>query len=351
MKRYRVILPLVLLTLIAIFWWRRQRPINTTPAYLSDRSATLWSSLAQVRHPVAILHYGEKVQVLLRRGEQAEVRTAAGTRGWMAARPLMEPAFWQRSQELLAQARSMPIQARGHTKVLSNLHAEPNRSAARFYQLNRGAPVEVLARGVAEWSPPAGEKESAALAKEAEEGEKPRREDWFLVRGFASSAPSATALEGPTSKGEDTIEVAGWALGRFIGLDLPAPVRDYATFSGIRVLASFELNRVPDDGGEQPQYLAAGVRGSEGQECDFTLIRVYTWGARRKRYETAYVESNFCGRLPIRVSKTPSGDPEFRFRALAKNGDVERTYRLLQTVVRRVREGEPRGAKSAPRPR
>ncbi len=351
MKRYRIILPLILLTLIGIFWWRRARPANATPAYISEHSATLWSSLAQVRQPVAILHYGEKVLVLKRRGEHAEVRTARGTRGWMAARPLMEPALWQRSEQLLAQVRSMPVQARGRTKVPSNLHAEPDRSGARFYPLNRGTPVEVLGRAVTEWSPPSGEKENAAPAKDVEEEQQPRREDWLLVRGFASSAPDAAALEIPALKGEETVEVAGWVLGRRIGLDLPAPVRDYATSSGIRVLASFELNRVPNGGGEQPQYLAAGVRGSEGQECDFTLIRVYTWGARRKRYETAYVESAFCGRLPIRVSKAASGDAEFRFRAQGKNSDAERVYRLRQTVVRRLREGELGGAKTAPRSR
>src|SRR5208283_2187719 len=45
----------------------------------------------------------------------------------------------------------------------------------------------------------------------------------------------------------------------------------------------------------------AGSTGPDGQPCDFTLIRVYTWGAGRRRYETAYVESNLCGTLPILV--------------------------------------------------
>jgi hypothetical protein len=131
--------------------------------------------------------------------------------------------------------------------------------------------------------------------------------------------------------------VAGWVLARFIELDLPGPVLDYASSADLRVVAAFELNRVPDgSGGEAPQYLVAGTRGPEGQACDFTMLRVYTWGAARKRYETAYVESDLCGRLPIRVSQGAKG-PEFRF--FEAGGSAEgRTYVMQQTVVRRVKD-------------
>ena len=44
-----------------------------------------------------------------------------------------------------------------------------------------------------------------------------------------------------------------------------------------------------------------------GKACDFTMLRVYTWGSKRKRYETAYVESDLCGHLPIRVPPYPLG--------------------------------------------
>jgi hypothetical protein len=101
------------------------------------------------------------------------------------------------------------------------------------------------------------------------------------------------------------------------------------------VVAWFELNRVLDgSGGEAPQYLVAGSRGGESQTCDFTMLRVYTWGAVRKRYETAYVESDLCGRLPIRVTGAPAG-PEFRFAQAGENA-AERIYTMHQTVVRRV---------------
>jgi len=42
--------------------------------------------------------------------------------------------------------------------------------------------------------------------------------------------------------------------------------------------------------------------------------------------------------LPIRVGKSPAGQPEFRF-VNADDKRNDRVYRLMQTVVRRVREG------------
>jgi hypothetical protein len=41
--------------------------------------------------------------------------------------------------------------------------------------------------------------------------------------------------------------------------------------------------------------------------------------------------------LPITVNKDAKGEPEFKFQTL--DGDKqERTYRLIQTVIRRIRE-------------
>jgi hypothetical protein len=107
--------------------------------------------------------------------------------------------------------------------------------------------------------------------------------------------------------------------------------------ANVRPIAWLELNRVPSPSGDKPQYLVGGTRSAEGQPCDFTVLRVYTWNPRRTRYETAFIENNLCGQMPIRLDKGPKGEPEFRFRQM--NGPKEeRVYRLTQTVVRRVRE-------------
>jgi len=76
---------------------------------------------------------------------------------------------------------------------------------------------------------------------------------------------------------------------------------------------------------------------------------VYTWNIRKTRYETAFIENDLCGQLPIRVLRSPKNEPEFRFRVM--DGDKEeRVYRLMQTVVRRIKEPDSSAKKSAPSP-
>jgi hypothetical protein len=101
---------------------------------------------------------------------------------------------------------------------------------------------------------------------------------------------------------------------------------------------------VSDPSGDKPQYLMAASRGPEGQVCDFTALRVYTWYVKKSRYETAFIENNLCGQLPVRLGKGPKGEPEFRFRVMDGNKE-ERVYRLIQTVVRRIRQPGETAAK------
>jgi len=130
---------------------------------------------------------------------------------------------------------------------------------------------------------------------------------------------------------------------------LPDAVREGMLSANVRAIAWFELNRVATPSGDKPQYLVAGTRSAEGQPCDFTTLRVYTWNQKRTRYETAFIENNLCGQMPIRLDKGPKGEPEFRFRQMI-GAKEERVYRLMQTVVRRIREPGDTGRKSRPAP-
>jgi hypothetical protein len=335
MKR-KLLVAVPLLCLVAVTaWFFRPKHEYLGEAYVSERSTTLWSSVAQVREPIDMLHYGDRVDIMARRNDSVKVRTVAGAVGWVDARLLLEPALWQRSVKLLAAAKAMPVQARGRTKVQTNLRVDPGRTQQRLYQFGRGVPVEVIARTVADWVQVSDEREN----KEAQEAKK---EDWFLVRGLATRPPgeaSARSSESNTTTqpGDQTVPIAGWVVARFVELDLPEPVREGMASANVRPTAWFELNRVESPSGDKPQYLVAGTRNSEGQPCDFTVLRVYTWNQKRTRYETAFIENNLCGQMPVRVDKGPKGEPEFRFRQMIGPKE-ERVYHLTQTVVRRVRE-------------
>lgn len=355
MKRSLLVAVPLLLCVAVAAWWTRPRKKPPGDGYISEPSITLWSSMAQVKESVATLHYGDRVQVLERRGERVRVRTSPGAVGWLDARALMNPSLWQLSTQLLAQAQSIPVQARGRTKVSTNVRIEPGRTGARLYQFGRGAPVEVLARAVANWANYSDE--GGAAARESGPDEQ-KKEDWFLIRGQAASGLEAAGdtparardVASPPNPSDQSVPIAGWIVARFIELDLPEPVHDYAVASGARVMAWFELNRVSELTGAKPSLLAAFVHGPEGQDCDFSMIRVYTWNARGNRYETSFVEHNLCGKLPIREGKNAAGEAEFHLTSNGNKGTEERAYYLKQNVVRRIRAGDekPKARRSTP---
>jgi hypothetical protein len=340
MKRKLLVAVPLLCAVALLAWYFRPKHEVVGEAYVSERSVTLWSSVAQVREQLGVLLYGDHVDVLARRNENVKVRTANGLIGWVEGRYLMEPDLWQRSNKLLQQTMAIPVQGHGRTKVSTNLRVEPGRNEPRLYQFSRNTPVEIVGRATADWVQVSDEKEAAGEPVET------KKEDWFLVRGTATRPPGEgivrnSAITTTTQPGDQNIPIAGWVVARFVSLDLPDPVREGAESANIRALAWFELNRVTDAEGDHPQYLAAGTRGPEGMPCDFTTLRVYTWNGRKTRYETAFIDNNLCGAFPIRVGKDAKGNPEFRFQLMDSKED--RTYRLIQTVVRRVKEEKPPG--------
>lgn len=318
MKR-PILIGVALLGVVAVagFLWRStQTPVAGEEAYIAERTVTVWSRLSQVREPVAILRYGERVAILDHKKEQAQLRTASGAVGWTEQRNLLDAALWNRANQIRAHARELPVQAHAHTRVPTNVRIEPGRAAGRIFQFPGTIQLEILERAVAEVKQ-GGEESGSTSSADVPEAKK---EDWVLVRG----------------KVEDAGEIAGWVLRRFIDLDPPQEIADYA--AGFRLVAWFALNRVADGDKQRAQYLAAGVQGGDGQRCDFTLLRVYTWGAERHRYETAYVESFLCGHFPIRVqpATSPRGDVAFSFANAGRHGEESRDYRMHQASVHRV---------------
>jgi hypothetical protein len=372
MVRSRGFIPVVLI-LAALLYWKMHpsTPKVLSVGYVGDRDVILWNTLAQVRESVGEVHYGDRVEIVRVEGTAVQVRTPSGTIGWMRdSRQIMDSELWGKSASLLERARTLPVQARGRTKTVSNVRVEPGRDGKRIFQLARGTRVLILQRAVADASQGPEENSQAEKSSAAEEP-KSKQEDWLLVLraidspasgdGIASSGIGPAEVKratgdvvsgGPvaTQSSLATVgglagPVAGWVLARFVELDLPGPVKDLASSADLHVVAWFELNRVPDgNGGDAPQYLVAGSHGGEGGVCDFSMLRVYTWGKARKRYETAYVESDLCGRLPIHISSGEKG-PEFRFPDVDEGG-AERKYAMYQTVVRRVKDATSRPARS-----
>ncbi len=314
----------------------RQSKAPLEVAFAANREITLQSTTAQVREPVATVNFGDRLEILQRFQDQVEVRTMTGVTGWVNGRELLSADLWQRAADLARKAGEMPLQAVGHTKTLTNVHVEPGRESPRIQQLGKASRVEILERSVVvvPSAPNPGGGEGAGNTP----GE-PKREDWWLVRTRSAEKKSAADL-------------AGWLLGKYVELDLPRPLGDLVSTSGVRAVGWQELNFVADpSSGKKWQYLVLGIHGPEGQPCDFTMLRVYTWGVHRQRYETAFIDGKVCGKYPVKLIQPSggTGDVTFSFEDIGKGAPEERIYRMHQTIVRRVKENGAPAPRKHPR--
>lgn len=306
-------------------------PLET--AYVGNRQVTLWSTTAQVRETVAVASFGDRVDVLDRFEDQVKVRTTSGMIGWTTEDQLLSAEFWRQAQELDAKTAALPIQVHGRTRGLSNLHLDPARDSPRIRQLEKNTLLDLYERQAVDV--PSTSRASEAGAPEGSPTDV-KKEDWWLARAHTQTS----SKEGLT--------LSGWILGRFVDLDVPEPLPDYASAAGMRIVAWYEVNRVLDESGSaRSQYLVLGTRGGEGQPCDFKLLRVFTWGIRKQRYETAFVESDLCGKLPLKLmaATVPGGDAAFSFEDWSTGAAELRTYHMHQTIVRLERGNGSKPAK------
>jgi hypothetical protein len=285
------------------YWYYRSQALKLAaaePAYILTEQVQVMSSPATVRVPVAEARRGDRVLILDRQRNWAQVRLADGRRGWLDQGMLVDAETYERGRRLfIGLQRELP-QASGRTITTINVRFEPSRDAPVLTQLQPNTPVEVFDRRVVERS-----------ADQAEPGESraPALEAWYLVRA-----------------GSD----AGWLLGRAVRLEIPDEISMYA--QGTNMVAWLVLSRVEDGGRQVPQYLAAERVGA--QEMDFNRIRVFTWWKQRKRYATSYVESNLKGYFPIRVRER-DGRPHFRLRLMdARGRKYQKVYAMFDTIVR-----------------
>lgn len=311
----RVLFVLIVAAAIAALAIREYRIHNEAPleeAFIGSDGATVWNSTAAIRSPIGKLNYGQHVFVYQREARESLVSTHSGIRGWVSSASLMDAELWRTALDLAQKTNDMPVQATGHTIARANLHTMPGIRASVILQAPADSPLTVLRHSALVSG-------SEALASSGGSSV----ENWWLVR----------------TKLKATGSVAGWVLGRLITLDLPSVLAEYQSSEDMKVVAWFELDHVRDvrSGRIRPEYLVAGIRGRP-VGCDFTLLRVYTWSSARERYETAFMDSNVCGKLPVEVTLAKSGlqDAYFRFMDITPSGTEERAYRMRLTTVRRM---------------
>ncbi|MGH9469199.1 MAG: SH3 domain-containing protein [Terriglobia bacterium] len=277
-----------------------KRNVPAETAYvLSDRVAA-FDTTAIIRRVVATLHSGQAVHVAARIGEWAKLSLPGGQTGWVKQSELIDAQTYERGVNLLEQAEKIPVQADGHTNAPANLHLDPSFAALKLTEFPEGAQVDVYDRRLVPRTSPAG-------------SSKPRTDVWYLVRSGNR---------------------AGWILGRFVDLDIPSGLANYA--QGINMVAWLVLDSVNDGGSAVPQYVAADRIGT--REPDFNHIRVFTWWVKHHKYVTAFVESGLQGYFPITITRLGKV-PYFRLRLVNDDGQkIQKVYGLFDTIVRPIGE-------------
>jgi SH3-like domain-containing protein len=309
-------------------------------AYVAAPVANLRDRVAAVYNKAGTVRNGEKVEILEKGRRFLKVKSPRGEVGWIEERYLVEADVYDGFQTLSAGSAAYPVQAHGTTRASLNMHLTPGREADRLYQLPEAAKVQVLKRETAEKPgsrviPSLPRVEKPGTKKAAVKTQEPQvpMEDWLLVR--------------------DQERHTGWVLARMVDLDVPLEIAQYS--EGQRIVAYFVLNEVADGDRKVSQYIVLLSDNKDGLPWDFNQARIFTWNVKRHRYETAYRERNLAGVFPVTVGAADFGNegvlPTFTLPVKTDDGKtVEKKYRLIGPIVRRVLSPEEEQAKAQQRP-
>ncbi|HEV2178553.1 MAG TPA: SH3 domain-containing protein [Terriglobia bacterium] len=273
-------------------------------AYVLPQSLDVVDTTAELRNVVATIKSGDRVRVLARTPNWAQIRVADGRTGWVEGKNLLDAQTYQKGQGLLKKLQNSVPQAAGHTSAVTSLHLDPGRDGTVLGELPQSVKIDVFGRRL--------------IRRHADETGAPKsavRDAWYLVR---------------------TSSQAGWVLGRLVDLDVPPALAPYA--AGVNMVAWQVLKTVTDGGKQVPEYLVADRIGAEN--VDFNHIRVFTWWVKHHKYVTAYVESNLAGYFPIQVVRPTAANPAqasaaFRLRLVDSGGHrFQKVYGMFDTIVR-----------------
>src|SRR5262249_11668887 len=281
-------------------------------------------------------------------------RTKGGEEGWIEQYNLVGQDVFDAFQKLFQESASKPAQARAVLRNDFRLHTTPGRDTDKLFLLKEGTKIELLERAAvprggaiaqaaeepANKTSPATAEENkvTAKAKAAKTSGKPPKpkkteemlpdvamDDWWLVR--------------------DDQHHAGWVQARYLDVDIPLEVAQYA--EGQRIIAFYILTEVEDRQVDRPDkkvpyYLVLLTPAKDGYPFDYDQIRIFSWNTKKHRYETAYRERNLFGILPVSIGKQEFEKegllPTFTLHVKADGNTLERKYKLNGVIVKRVAE-------------
>lgn len=360
-------------------------------AWIGPLEHELREALTARSRVVARLRHGERVEIIGRRRRFYAVRTAGGAEGWIDGRLLLSARDVAALQRLSSRAAGAPSQGRASVLDELNVHTLPHRLAPSFRRIRPGQHAEVIAyeRVVRRpYQPPPLLLDSSANGNggngSRSREKKSRRgtavaplapvpapglpDNWLELsrtempgqpqEAAAGPAPgnvpssSAAADEWALVRLEDG--TAGWVLARMLFMEIPDEVAQYAERA--RIAAYFQIGAARGRNGDKPAWLWA-AQSQRNADFDFDSLRIFVWNARRHRYETAFIERNLKGWLPVRLRQSGAGVEGFEAVVEEKGGSVvRRTYSIqpgtfrTRVAARTPSERPPSWLEPAPAP-
>jgi len=285
------------------YYYYVYRPAHALPveaSYVLPESAEVVDTPAEVRIVVGSLKSGERVEIMKRTRNWAQIRTSDNVTGWVENSSLVDSQTYEGGQKLLRDSLNIPAPGEGHTGGGVKLRLGPSRGAPQLAQLPEDLKVQGFGRRVVDRPAPEGQPSASKV-----------RDAWYLIRADHR---------------------AGWVLGRFVALDIPEKLAPYAQATNL--VAWVVLKTVEDEGQQVPEYLTADRLGN--QDADFSHVRVFTWWVKDHKYVTAYVESKLNGYFPIGVAVV-NDVHYFRLRLMDDQGrKYQKVYGLFDTITRTV---------------
>jgi uncharacterized protein YgiM (DUF1202 family) len=326
-------------------------------AFVGPAVLNLRSDIPLESAPVAAVKHGERVEIIGRRRRFLRVRTASGTEGWTHERQLLGTSDMEDLKDLAARAAKMPSQGTATTYRELNVHTQPAAGSPSFLRLKEGDKFEVVAQLLT----PRTEVERKPLIppppKKAPAAKKPKKQPKVPPPPMPPApAPPPNWLELSQTELEDSDEApappeakpvatdywslvrthggpSGWVLTRLISMAIPDEVAQYA--EGHRIVSYYALGSVVDGGEKKATWLWTTIGGREA--WDFASFRVFVWSLRRHRYETAYIERNLHGYLPVLLNEVDfasAKSPGFSVCVEKAGQKVRKEYALLGQAVR-----------------
>jgi len=305
----------------------RERAIGE--AFAGPANLDVRKEIAPKSGVVAIVHYGDKLEILQQRRHFLKIRTPKGAEGWVDERLLLDAGAVKALEQLSKDTQKYPSQGKATTYDLLNVHTDPNRASPSYLQVQAGERVDVIGHKltprvspprkplvIAKAKPPRKardrkkEKSSRVPPPPAPPAPKPPT-DWVELSKErtppADPEPAKKADEPEPAAPDDWTLIrnasgqSGWVLTRRIYMAIPDEVAQYA--EGKRISSYFSLGKVTDEEAGPKNIWLWTTIDSGAHPYDFDSFRVFIWNLHRHRYETAYIQRRIEGFFPVRSSE------------------------------------------------